>query len=123
MVQAAAIHVARYAFYIPTGEYRNVALEALSYEDRVAAIDASVGLVKTIFQICAIVGMFGATLLMPALMRKIDYKKLLIYTCIAGAVSSVFTTLIGWFADPRYALYICIPFIIISSIFCISAQN
>lgn len=116
MVQAAAIHVARYAFYIPTGKYIGVDLATLSYEDRVAAIDASVGLVKTIFQICAIVGMFGATLLMPTLMRKVDYKKLLIYTCIAGAVSSVFTTLIGWFADPRYALYICIPFIIISSI-------
>ena len=50
---------------------------------------------------------------MPALMKKIDYKKLLIYTCIAGAVSSLFTTLIGWFTNNLYA---CIPFIIISSI-------
>ena len=113
MVQAAAIHVARYAFYIPTGKYKGVDLASLSYADRVAAIDASVGLVKTVFQICAIVGMFGATLLMPALMKKIDYKKLLIYTCIAGAVSSLFTTLIGWFTNNLYA---CIPFIIISSI-------
>jgi Na+/melibiose symporter-like transporter len=113
MVQAAAIHVARYAFYIPTGEFKGVALESLSYAERVAAIDASVGLVKTVFQICAIVGMFGATLLMPALMKKVDYKKLLIYTCLAGAASSVFTTLIGWFTNNLYA---CIPFIIISSI-------
>ncbi len=116
MVQAAAIHVARYAFYIPTGKYVGVDLAALPYEEQVAAIDASVGLVKTIFQVCAIVGMFGATLLMPTLMKKVDYKKLLIYTCLAGAGASVFTTLIGWFANPRYALYCCIPFIIISSI-------
>ncbi|MBQ6468417.1 MAG: MFS transporter [Clostridia bacterium] len=113
MVQAAAIHVARYAFYIPTGKYKGVDLASLPYADKVAAIDASVGLVKTIFQICAIVGMFGATLLMPMLMRKVDYKKLLIYTCIAGAAASVGTTLIGWFTNNLYA---CIPFIIVSSI-------
>ena len=107
MVQAAAIHVARYAFYI------GPALDSLSYEERVAAIDASVSAVKTIFQVCAIVGMFGATLLMPYLMKKVDYKKLLIITCLAGAVSSVFTTLIGWFTSN---LYLCIPFIIISCI-------
>ena len=107
MVQAAAIHVARYAFYI------GPALDGLSYEERVAAIDASVSAVKTIFQVCAIVGMFGATLLMPYLMKKVDYKKLLIITCLAGAASSVFTTLIGWFTSN---LYLCIPFIIISCI-------
>lgn len=107
MVQAAAIHVARYAFYIGPD------LTGMSYEERVAAIDASVSSVKTIFQLCAIVGMFGATLLMPYLMKKVDYKKLLIYTCLAGAVSSVGTTLIGWFTNNLYA---CIPFIIVSCI-------
>lgn len=107
MVQAAAVHVARYAFYI------GKPLEGMSDEARVAAIEASVSTVKTIFQVCAIVGMFGAMLFMPALMKKFDYKKIIIVTCLAGFVASIFTTLIGWFT---MNLYICIPFILVSCI-------
>ena len=109
MVQAAAVHVARYAFFI--GD--KAALATMSLEEKTAAIEASVSIVKTIFQVCAIVGMFGATLLMPFLMKKFDYKKLLISTCLAGFVSSIFTTVIGWFT---MNLYICIPFIVITCI-------
>ena len=69
--------------------------------------------VKTIFQVCAIVGMFGAMLFMPVLMKKFDYKKIVIVTCLLGFVSSLFTTFIGWF---KMNLYICIPFILISCI-------
>ena len=107
MVQAAAVHVARYAFYIGPD------LAGLSEAERVAAIDASVSSVKTIFQVCAIVGMFGAMLFMPVLMKKFDYKKIVIVTCLLGFVSSLFTTFIGWFT---MNLYICIPFILISCI-------
>lgn len=107
MVQAAAVHVARYAFYI------GLDLASLSEAERVAAIDASVSSVKTIFQVCAIVGMFGAMLFMPVLMKKFDYKKIVIVTCLLGFVASIFTTLIGWFT---MNLYICIPFILISCI-------
>ena len=107
MVQAAAVHVARYAFYI------GKPLEGMTEAERVAAIDASVSTVKTIFQVCAIVGMFGAMLAMPALMKRFDYKKIVIVTCIGGFIASIFTTLIGWFT---MNLYICIPFILISCI-------
>lgn len=107
MIQAAAVHVARYAFYI------GKPLEGMSPEERIAAIDASVSTVKTIFQVCAIVGMFGAMLFMPVLMKKFDYKKIVIVTCISGFIASIFTTLIGWFT---MNLYICIPFILISCI-------
>ncbi len=107
MIQAAAIHVARYAFYIGPD------LTGLSAAERTAAIDASVSSVKTIFQVCAIVGMFGAMLFMPVLMKKFDYKKIVITTCLLGFVSSIFTTLIGWFTSNLYA---CIPFILISCI-------
>ncbi|MCR5150054.1 MAG: MFS transporter [Clostridiales bacterium] len=107
MVQAASIHVARYAFYIGPD------LAGLSYSERLAAIDASISSVKTIFQVCAIVGMFGSTLLMPFLVKRFDYKKLLITTCLLGAGASVFTTLIGWFT---MNLYLCIPFIIIQCV-------
>ncbi len=107
MIQAAAVHVARYAFYIGPD------LNGLTDAERVAAIDASVSTVKTIFQVCAIVGMFGAMLFMPVLMKKFDYKKIVIVTCLLGFVASIFTTLIGWFT---MNLYICIPFILISCI-------
>ncbi len=108
MVQAAAVHVARYAFYIGP-DLSTLATEA----ERVAAIESSVSTVKTIFQISAIVGLFGATLFMPKLMQKFDYKKIVITTCLLGFVSSIFTTVIGWFT---MNLYICIPFILISCI-------
>ncbi len=107
MVQAAAVHVARYAFYIGPD------LNGMTDAQRVAAIEASVSSVKTIFQVCAIIGMFGAMLFMPMLMKRFDYKKIIIVTCLAGFVSSIFTTLIGWFT---MNLYICIPFILISCI-------
>ncbi len=108
MVQAAAVHVARYAFYIGPDLTPDMSLA-----DRTKYIAQSVSSVKTIFQVCAIVGMFGAMLLMPKLMRKFDYKKIVITTCLAGFVASIFTTLIGWFTAN---LYICIPFILISCI-------
>ena len=107
MVQTAAIHVARYAFYI--GE----PLDNMTDAQRVAAIEASVSSVKTIFQVCAVVGMFGTMLFMPMLMKKFDYKKIVITTCLGGFAASIFTTLVGWFT---MNLYICIPFILISSI-------
>jgi Na+/melibiose symporter-like transporter len=107
MMQAAAVHVARYAFYI------GKPLEGMTDTERVTAIEASVSTVKTIFQVCAIVGMFGAMLVMPALMKRFDYKKIVIVTCLSGFVASIFTTLIGWFT---MNLYICIPFILISCI-------
>lgn len=108
MVQAAAIHVARYAFYIGPEITPN-----MSIEEKTALIDASVSSIKTIFQVCAIVGMFGAMLFMPVLMKKFDYKKIVITTCMLGFVASIFTTLIGWFTQNLYA---CIPFVLISSI-------
>lgn len=107
MVQAAAIHVARYGFYIGPD------LATLNADERIAAISQSVSSVKTIFQICAIVGMFGAMLFMPALMKRFKYHKIVISTCLLGFGASIFTTLIGWFTNN---LYICIPFIIISCI-------
>ena len=108
MVSAAAIHVARYSFYIGP-ELATLATEA----ERVAAIEGSISTVKTVFQISSIVGLFGATLFMPKLMKKFDYKKLIIVTCLAGFVASIITTIVGWFTMNLYA---CIPFIVISCI-------
>ncbi len=108
MIQAAAIHVARYAFYIGPE-----ITDSMTIEEKTAAISASVSSVKTIFQVCAIVGMFGAMLFMPLLMKKFEYKKIVITTCLLGFVASIFTTLIGWFTGN---LYLCIPFVLISCV-------
>ena len=108
MVSAAAIHVARYSFYIGP-DLATLATEA----DRIAAIEGSISTVKTVFQISSIVGLFGATLFMPKLMKKFDYKKLVIVTCLAGFAASIVTTIVGWFTMNLYA---CIPFIVISCI-------
>ncbi len=108
MVQAAAVHVARYAFYIGPE-----LTDAMSLAERTAHIESSVSMVKTIFQVCAVVGMFGTTLFMPYLMKKYDYKKIVIVTCLLGFVASLFTTFIGWKTNN---LYICTPFILIQCI-------
>ena len=108
MVQGAAVHVARYAFYIGPELTADMPLEL-----RTTYIEHSVSSIKTIFQICAIVGTFGAMLIMPILMKRFAYKKIVITTCLAGFVASIFTTLIGWFTAN---LYICIPFLLISCI-------
>ncbi len=108
MVSAAAIHVARYSFYIGP-DLATLATEA----ERIAAVEASISTVKTVFQISSIIGLFGATLFMPKLMKKIDFKKLVIVSCLAGFVASIVTTVVGWFTMNLYA---CIPFIIISCI-------
>ncbi len=110
MVQAASRHVARYAFYIGP-DFTN-----MGDEEKFIAIQKSIENVNMIFNVCAIVGMFGSTILMPYLMKRFDYKKLLITTCLAGFVASIGTTLVGWFLPNPINLYVCIPFVIISCI-------
>ncbi|MBO4342783.1 MAG: MFS transporter [Clostridia bacterium] len=107
MFGAATLHVARYAFYIGPD------FTGMTPEEKLAAVEASVSAIKMIFNICSIVGMFGAMLVMPFLMKKFDYKKIMITTCLAGAAAAIPTTLVGWFTGNLYA---CIPFIIISCI-------
>ncbi len=70
MMQAAAVHVARYAFYI------GPSLEGLSEAAQTAAIKASVSTVSTIFSVCSAVGMFGAMLFMPFLYKRYNYKQI-----------------------------------------------
>jgi len=103
LVQAAAIHVARYSFYIGP--------EVATSAD----IVKSISLVKTIFQVCTIVGMFGTTLVMPVLMKKFDYKKIVITTCLLGFAASVVTTVIGYVTNLS-SIYVLAPFIVIQSI-------
>ena len=106
LVQAVAAHVARYTFYIGPDQ------AGLTPEQLVEALQSSRGTVSTVFMVCAAIGMFGAMLFMPLLYKKFNYKKIVITSCLAGAVASVIMTLVGWFAG----FWACIPFIIIMSI-------
>jgi GPH family glycoside/pentoside/hexuronide:cation symporter len=110
LVQAAAAHVARYSFYIGPE-----ITDAMSLAEKTAAYEKSIGLVNTIFLVCTVVGMFGTTMVMPKLMRKFDYKKLVIVTCLAGFAASILTTVIGYFTELS-SIYILAPFIIVQSI-------
>lgn len=113
MMQAAAVHVARYAFYI------GPSLEGLSEAAQTAAIKASVSTVSTIFSVCSAVGMFGAMLFMPFLYKRYNYKQIVLFTCFAGFGASVLTAIIGAlsiFTTASYLVYVCIPFIIIQCI-------
>ncbi|MBQ3045718.1 MAG: MFS transporter [Clostridia bacterium] len=110
LVQAAAIHVARYSFYIGPE-----ITDAMTLAEKTKAYETSISLVNTIFLVCTVVGMFGTTLIMPKLMRKFDYKKIVITTCLAGFVASVLTTVIGYATDLA-SIYVLAPFIVIQSI-------
>ena len=57
--------------------------------------------------------MFGAMIFMPKLFKKFEYRTLMIVSCVAGFGASILTLLVGWFTKN---LFICIPFMIISSI-------
>ena len=109
MFAAATPHVARFAFYL--GD--KTAFLGMNPEQKLAAFQKSYSGVILIFNLCSVVGMFGAMLVMPFLMKKFDFKKIMITTCLAGAVASIPTTLVGWFTGN---LYPCIPFILISCI-------
>ncbi|MBQ7541646.1 MAG: MFS transporter [Clostridia bacterium] len=107
MLQAAAVHVARYGFYMgpdPAG---------LSADELNLAVQASISKVAMLIQVSVAVGMFGSMLVLPFLYKKFNYKQLVIYTCIAGFVADVLTCVIGWSTKN---LYLCIPLMIIASI-------
>lgn len=111
MMQAAAIHVARYAFYIGK--------DLSTVADPAAAIQQSITIVNLIFTVCSAIGMFGSMLLMPLLYKKFNYKQIIFASCLGGFGASIITTVLGAFSiyfDAGYLFYICIPFLIIQCI-------
>ena len=106
LVQVAAIHVARYSFYV------GPSLEGLDAHAVDAALRASRGLVSTVFMVCSAAGMFGAMLFLPKLYKKFNYKQIVIVSCLLGFASSILMAVLGWFVS----FWACVPFIIISAI-------
>lgn len=111
LVQAASVHVARYGLYVGPEITAD-----MSDSMKAELIQNSISTVSSILMVCAAVGMFGSMLVMPFLYKKFNYKKIIIFTCLLGFAASVCTTIIGMVVDTRYALYACIPFIIISCV-------
>lgn len=107
MYQAAAIHVARYSFYIGKD------LTGLTVEETEKALQSSISTVNTVFAVATAVGMFGTMLLIPKLIEKFSYKAIIVSTCILGCVSSLIMFFIGY-----ENFWACVPFLVISCVPC-----
>lgn len=111
MLQAASVHVARYAVYIG-GD-----LSTMNAAQKSDAISQSISTVSTILSVCSAAGMFGAMLFMPALIKKFNYKQIVVTTSLFGFVASLLTSLIGYFVVAgKLSFFICIPFLVISAV-------
>ena len=97
MIQAAGIHVSRYTFYIQ-------GMEVLPSQSTV----------QTIISVCAAAGMFIAMMLTPILIKKFTYRKLTMFFCVLGGLSSISAYFVGIYSD--YNLYYLIPFLFLSSL-------
>ena len=110
MMQASAIHVARYAFYIGP---------AITAENATAAIQSSITVVNLVLVACAAIGMFSSMIIVPFFYKKYDYRRIIIFSCIMGVAASMVVTALGAvsiYLDAKWAFYLCIPFFIIQSI-------
>lgn len=111
MIQAAAVHVARYAVYVG-GD-----LSTMTAAEKSQAISSSVSTVSTILSACSAIGMFGSMVFMPMLIKKFNYKQIVVTTSIFGFCASLLTSLIGYFVIAKnLTFFVCIPFLIISAI-------
>jgi len=111
MMQAASIHVARYAFYVGP--------DLTTAANPTAAIQSSITIVNIVFVVCSAVGMFGSMLFMPKLYKKFNYKQIIMISCVGGFLASLVTTVCGVLSITQNAgwlFYLCIPFIIIQCI-------
>lgn len=106
LIQAAAPHVARYAFII---EPLIIAGKTIPGKTIVnAVVVASAG-----------IGMFGSMLCMPALYKKFNYKQIVVFTCVLGFFASLVTTALCAlvvFKQISWIFYVCIPLFILQSV-------
>ncbi len=97
MLQAAAIHVSRYTFYLDGMD-----------------VSKSQSTVQLIFSLCTAAGMFGAMIASPFFFKKFQYKTMLVFSCVVGGAAAIIGYFLGFLTN--YNLYVLIPFLIISSI-------
>ena len=97
MLQAAAVHVSRYTFYLNGMD-----------------VQSSQSTVQLIFSVCTAAGLFGAMLATPFFFKRFQYKTMIVFSCIVGGSAAVIGYFIGILTG--YNLYALIPFLIVSSI-------
>lgn len=107
MYQAAAIHVARYSFYIGPD------LAGLTAAETEKALQSSISLVNTVFAVATALGMFGTMLFIPKLIKKVSYKKLIVVSCVVGFVASMIMFFIGY-----KNFWACVPFLVLACVPC-----
>ncbi|MDD4316520.1 MAG: glycoside-pentoside-hexuronide (GPH):cation symporter, partial [Clostridia bacterium] len=94
MIQAGAIHVARYSF---TG--------------------TTISQTLLIFGIAVAAGMFGSMLLLPKFFKRFNYKQILITAGLLGFFVDTIMFFVGInMLNSSYILYILVPFLIVSGI-------
>ena len=89
MYQVGAIHVARYSFYI------GPSLAGLTDAQKEPIIQSSISKVNLIFAVATAVGMFGTMLLLPKLIKKFNYKQLIVVSCVIGFAASMAIYFLG----------------------------
>jgi len=96
MLQAGQAHVMRFAYYIGPD------LGGLTATQRDNAIADSMTKVALGLQVACAVGMLGAMLAVPMLMKKLNYKQMLIGSCLLGGTAGIVMFLVGpdhfWFS-------------------------
>lgn len=94
MIQAGAIHVARYSF-----------------------TNVSISLTLLIFGVAVAIGMFGAMVFLPKFFKKFNYKQIILFSGFLGFAVDIVMFLVGFrlLASPNI-LFILTPFLIISGI-------
>ncbi len=105
MFQAGAIHVARYSFYI------GPSLSGLSEKEKEAALQGSISKVNLIFALATAVGMFGTMLLVPKLIKRFNYKQLIITGCGIGVVSCLAIYFLGY-----GNFWACVPLLVLACV-------
>lgn len=94
MIQAGAIHVARYSF------------SNVSISETILVFGAAVA-----------IGMFGTMVFLPKFFKKYNYKQIVLFSGILGFVVDMIMFFVGFkLLDARYILYILVPFLVVSGI-------
>lgn len=97
MLQAAAVHVSRYTFYLDGMD-----------------IKTSQSTVQLVFSICTAAGMFGAMIASPFFFKKFSYKALVIFSSILGGIAALVGYAVGSLTG--FNLWALIPFLFLASV-------
>ena len=108
MFQAAAPHVARYAFYY--GDFK--AMLGMDKAGQAIALQDSYAKIYGIMQFAVAAGMFISMIVTPLLYKRFNYKQLLIGSCLVGGLSSLATWLVGYDVQ----VYALIPLLLLSAV-------